>query len=155
VAESHPERSQSDYHTTQTQTQHPIDRRQLAQPLRLICPINALWVVAKGAATTAATVTIHRYAPIAAVSHRLTYFTPTLEDFTLTIATFPRTNFCFSLDIWQLQDDNRHGKLQFDDRWRTTILLGACLFVSKPTAYVTDTSTRPSPYLTEERQTFG
>jgi hypothetical protein len=70
--------------------------------------------MAKRAVTTAATVAIRLYTPILAISDWFTHLAPTLKSLTLAIATFPGTNFCFSLDIWQLQDDNRHGRLLVD-----------------------------------------
>jgi lysylphosphatidylglycerol synthetase-like protein (DUF2156 family) len=120
---------QGDRHTSQTQAQHPLERRQLTQPLGLVCPIHPLWVVPKRATTMAATIAIRLHTPKATISHRLAYFAPALKSLPLAIATFLGTSFCFALDIWQLQDDNRHGKLLSDGGWRTTILLELALFV--------------------------
>jgi hypothetical protein len=80
----------------------------------LVGLIHALWVVAKGAPTTAATVAIHRYTTIAAISHRLPHFPPSLEGLPLAVRTLFGAIFGFALDIWQLQDDNRHGRLRVD-----------------------------------------
>jgi hypothetical protein len=66
------------------------------------------------------------------VTHWLTYLAPALKGLSRAIGTFLRASFAFTLDIWQLEDDNRHGKLRVDGGWRTTILLGACSFCQNP-----------------------
>ena len=96
-----------------------------------------LEVVAKGA--MAETVAIRLHAAIAVIPHWLAHLTPALKGYSPTIWTFLRASFAFALDIWQLKDDNPHGKLLWDGGVETTILLGARLFGSKPTVYATDT----------------
>jgi hypothetical protein len=127
---------------SQAHAQHPVDRHQLAQPLGLICLVNTFWIVTKGSVAGAAAVTVHLDIPITIVSYGFLDPSPTLKGLTGAITAFLRTIFCFSLDIWQSQDDNRHGELRCDGGVGTTILLGACLFGSKPTAFVTDTFLR-------------
>ena len=128
VTELHPEREHGDGHAPQTHPQHPIDRRQLAHPLGLIGWIHSHWIVPKCPPTMATPIAIHLNVAVAIISHRLAHLPPALKGFSLAVRTSLRTSFSFSLDIWQLQDDNRHGKLLFDGGVGTTILPGACSF---------------------------
>jgi hypothetical protein len=77
----------------------------------LIGSVHPHWIVAKSSAAVAAPIAIHLNIAVAIIPHGLVYLAPALKGFSLAIATFLRASFAFTLDIWQLQDDNRHGRL--------------------------------------------
>jgi hypothetical protein len=123
-----------------THSKDPAQDRQDLQPLRLIGPASACWIVSKGSSTPAAAIPIDLYPPTMRISDRLAHLAPTLEGFSLAIGTFLWPFFGFSLDIRQFQDKNRHGELlgssDFDNHHGTR----SSPFLSKPTTYVTDTN---------------
>jgi hypothetical protein len=86
-----------------------------------------------------APVAINGDGSVALIFDRFETFAPTLEGRTATIWTALGTSFGLVLDIWQTKGDNRHGRLCFVGCLGTPILHGACLFVSKPTIFVTVT----------------
>src|SRR3990170_4779507 len=135
VTEGHPESRKHEGNPAQAQPQHPKDGRQLAQSLGLVSPIHALWIVAKepalslpkepalslpkepalslpkGATAVAAAVAIHLDMSISIVTHRLVDCAPTLECFPMAIWASLGSSLSFSLDNWQLKNDNGHVRL--------------------------------------------
>jgi hypothetical protein len=67
--------------------------------------------MSKGVMTGAAAITIYVNIPTAIVPHRFFNLAPALKSFPTTIPTFLGTGFCLPLDNWQLEGDNRHGRL--------------------------------------------
>jgi hypothetical protein len=59
-------------------------------------------MMAEGAMTGAATISIHKNIPTTIIPNRFLYLAPTLKSLPRTIPTLLGTNFCFALDNWQL-----------------------------------------------------
>jgi hypothetical protein len=65
----------------------------------------------KGTPTMTAAIAMRPDTAVTTILDRFGYPTPALEGFTTAIGAFLWSFFCFSLDIWQSQNDNRHGRL--------------------------------------------
>jgi hypothetical protein len=108
----HPKSRQHRSNPAITQTQHPAQGGELSQTLALISPVHSRWVVAKSAVTAATPIAMYLYIVDMTVTHWLTYLSPALKGLSWAIGTLLWASFAFELDIWQLQDDNRHGRLR-------------------------------------------
>jgi hypothetical protein len=96
--------------------------------LALLRLVDPFWVMSKGVSTAAAAISIYNGCSYLVVSDGAHTASPPLQDFTLTTRAVGRTIFAVTLDIWQFQDNNGHGKLPEMAVGTTTIVHGACHF---------------------------
>jgi hypothetical protein len=88
--------------------------------------------VPKGPAAAAATVSKDPHLPTPKIPNGFVPASPALERLSLTIGTFLRPFFGFSLDIREFQDKNRHGELLASVIQSITILQEARFLCQNP-----------------------